>query len=122
MEDVAQLCPRVIVIDQGKLVYDGALGRARLADTTRQARGLPLRAQSKDNELSTFGKVVRHSAAESVLDVHKDAVNRVITQALATLPVTDLTVESPPLEEVMSELFARGREARTRPKTEGDTS
>ena len=52
---------------------------------------------------------MRHDAGESVLDVHKDAVNRVVTQALAQLPVSDLTVENPPLEEVMSELFARHR-------------
>ena len=54
---------------------------------------------------------MRHGTAETVLDVHKDAVNGVVTRALASLPVTDLTVENPPLEEVMSELFARGRDS-----------
>jgi ABC-2 type transport system ATP-binding protein len=46
-----------------------------------------------------------------VLDVHKELVNGVVTRALSQLPVSDLTVENPPLEEVMSELFARGRGA-----------
>ena len=36
----------------------------------------------------------------------QDAVNAAVSRALATLPVKDLTVENPPLEEVMSELFA----------------
>jgi ABC-2 type transport system ATP-binding protein len=36
-------------------------------------------------------------------------VNSVVGRALATLPVMDLNVENPPLEEVMSELFARSR-------------
>jgi ABC-2 type transport system ATP-binding protein len=57
---------------------------------------------------------VRHGAGESVLDVHKEDVNRVVGQALARLPVSDLTVENPPLEEVMSELFARGKAAAAR--------
>jgi ABC-2 type transport system ATP-binding protein len=47
-----------------------------------------------------------------VLQVDKDQVNATIARALASLPVKDLTVENAPLEEVMSEVFSRGREAR----------
>jgi ABC-2 type transport system ATP-binding protein len=111
MEDVARLCPRVIVIDRGKLVYDGTLDE--LVTRIRPDKRIVLRfARPVDRrDLAAFGRVVRHGAGESALDVHKDAVNRVVGQALAQLPVSDLTVESPPLEEVMSELFARGRAA-----------
>jgi ABC-2 type transport system ATP-binding protein len=111
MEDVAQLCPRVIVIDKGRLVYDGALDE--LVARIRPGKRVILRFSSlvDEHDLASLGRLVRHDASESVLDVHKDAVNRVVTQALARLPVSDLTVENPPLEEVMSELFARGRPA-----------
>jgi ABC-2 type transport system ATP-binding protein len=57
-------------------------------------------------ELETLGKVVRHDDGEAVLRVPQAAVNETVTRALASLPVSDLTVENPPLEEVMSELFA----------------
>ncbi len=110
MEDVAQLCPRVIVIDKGKLVYDGAL--EALVTRTRPDKRVVLRfsrpvAAADLESLAVHGKVIRHDAGESVLQVHKDAVNAVVGRALAELPVSDLTVENPPLEEVMSELFAR---------------
>jgi ABC-2 type transport system ATP-binding protein len=109
MEDVQRLCPRVIVIDKGLLVYDGPLDQ--LVARIRPDKRIVFRfARPVDrSDLGAFGTVVRHDAGESVLDVHKDAVNRVVTQALAQLPVSDLTVENPPLEEVMSELFARHR-------------
>jgi ABC-2 type transport system ATP-binding protein len=111
MEDVQRLCPRVIVIDKGKLVYDGAL--EELVARIRPDKRIVLRfSRAIDaSDLAGMGTVVRHDvhSGESVLDVHKDAVNRVVTQALAHLPVSDLTVENPPLEEVMSELFARGK-------------
>jgi ABC-2 type transport system ATP-binding protein len=112
MEDVARLCPRVIVIDQGKIVYDGP--RAELVTRMRPDKRVVLRfARPVDaSALAGFGRVVRHDAGESALDVHTDDVNRVVGRALAELPVSDLTVESPPLEEVMSELFARSREGR----------
>jgi ABC-2 type transport system ATP-binding protein len=109
MEDVAQLCPRVIVIDKGKLVYDGALDE--LVTRIRPDKRVVLRFSRPVDatDLAQLGQVVRHDAGESVLQVNKDAVNAVVGRALAHLPVSDLTVENPPLEEVMSELFARGR-------------
>ncbi len=109
MEDVQRLCPRVIVVDKGKLVYDGAL--EQLVTRIRPDKRVVLRfSRPVDRaDLEGLGQVVRHDAGESVLDVHKDEVNRIVTAALAKLPVSDLTVENPPLEEVMSELFARGR-------------
>jgi ABC-2 type transport system ATP-binding protein len=114
MEDVVRLCPRVIVIDHGKLVYDGPL--EELVARIRPDKRIVLRfSRPVDaSDLATFGRIVRHGAGESVLDVHKEDVNRVVGQALARLPVSDLTVENPPLEEVMSELFARGRAAAAR--------
>ena len=112
MEDVQRLCPRVIVIDKGKLVHDGPL--EELVAKIRPDKRVSLRfSRPVDRgDLAAFGTVVRHDAGESVLDVHKDQVNGVLSRALATLPVSDLTVENPPLEEVMSELFARGRDPR----------
>ncbi len=111
MEDVQQLCPRVVVIDKGKLVYDGPL--EELVARIRPDKRIVLRfSRAVDaGDLAGLGTIVHHDAhaGQSVLDVHKDAVNRVVTQALARLPVSDLTVENPPLEEVMSELFARGK-------------
>jgi ABC-2 type transport system ATP-binding protein len=107
MEDVQRLCPRVVVIGKGHLVYDGPLDR--LVAQIRPDKRVVLRfSRPVDRaDLATFGAVVRHDAGESALDVHKDALNAVVSRALATLPVSDLTVENPPLEEVMSELFAR---------------
>ena len=55
---------------------------------------------------------------QAVLLVPLETVNDAVSRALATLPVRDLTVENPPLEEVMSELFARSRAAAASPPKE----
>jgi ABC-2 type transport system ATP-binding protein len=109
MGDVEQLCPRVVLIDHGKLLYDGALDQ--LVARTRPDKRIVLRfARPVDaRDLAQLGKLVRHDPGQSVLQVHKDAVNAVVGHALAQLPVSDLLVESAPLEEVMSELFTRNR-------------
>ncbi len=60
--------------------------------------------------LARFGKVVSADAGEAVLQVPAEEVPAAVAGALAALPVLDLTVEDPPLEEVFAELFRAGRE------------
>jgi ABC-2 type transport system ATP-binding protein len=107
MDDVAALCPRVIVIDKGTLSYDGSL-----TELVRQIRPekrvvLQLERAVDPADLGLLGKVVTSTEFSAVLQVAQDKVNATVTRALATLPVKDLTVENAPLEEVMSELFAK---------------
>lgn len=112
MDDVAALCPRVIVIDKGTLSFDGAL--SGLVKRVRPEKRLTLRFAKPVTraEVEALGAVVSFAPAESSLRVEQDAVNQVVSRALATLPVQDLNVENPPLEEVMSELFSSTRKAR----------
>ena len=112
MDDVAALCPRVIVIDKGTLSYDGGLDE--LVRRVRPEKRVVLRLDRpvEEEALARLGRVVSHDIAEAVLQVPQEMVNATVTTALATLPVRDLTVENAPLEEVMSELFARRRAER----------
>jgi ABC-2 type transport system ATP-binding protein len=107
MDDVAALCPRVVVIDQGSLRYDGAL--EQLVRTTRPEKRILLKLGSPVERaaLERAGRVVEHEPARAVLQVEQSAVRGAVARALGELPVVDLTVEDPPLEEVMRELFAR---------------
>jgi ABC-2 type transport system ATP-binding protein len=109
MDDVAALCPRVIVIDKGQLSYDGGLDD--LVQRIRPEKRVVFRLEQAVDalQLEALGKVVSHDALSAVLQVPQNSVNSVVSRALTTLPVKDLTVENPPLEEVMSELFARSR-------------
>ncbi len=113
MDDVAALCPRVIVIDKGSLSFDGQLDDLRTQVRPVKRVAFRFSAPVAHAALAAMGKVVSNQPGESVLEVAADDVKDVVGRALATLPVKDLTVENPPLEEVMSELFERSRAART---------
>ena len=112
MDDVAALCPRVIVIDKGALSFDGKL--EDLVTQVRPEKRLTLRfsAPVSREQVAELGTIVKHEPAQAVLLVKQSAMNAAVAKALATLPVQDLNVENPPLEEVMSELFSRSRAAR----------
>jgi len=107
MDDVEALCPRVIVIDRGKLSYDGSL--EALVHRMRPEKRLVFQLGTPIDRalLSGMGKVVSLDAASVVLQVPQESVSETVTRALASLPVKDFTVENAPLEEVMSELFSR---------------
>ncbi|NUP08944.1 MAG: ATP-binding cassette domain-containing protein [Polyangiaceae bacterium] len=109
MEDVAALCPRVIVIDKGVLAYDGSL--EQLSRRVRPEKHVVLRFSREVDaaDLEGLGNVVTREPASVVLAVAPADVTAVVSRALARLPVEDLTVQNPPLEEVMSELFTRSR-------------
>jgi ABC-2 type transport system ATP-binding protein len=89
MDDVAALCPRVVVIDHGRLTYDGAL----------DALVRKVRPQKRVIVRLLDGKQETH-------DVPAGELQPTIAQLLQR-GVADLTVEDPPLEDVMRDLFAR---------------
>ncbi|HET8733050.1 MAG TPA: ATP-binding cassette domain-containing protein [Anaeromyxobacteraceae bacterium] len=109
MDDVLALCPRVVVIDHGRLIYDGDL--RRLSREVRPEKRVLVRLGQpvQEAELARFGDVVSSLDGQAVLRVPGDEVAGVVGRLLASLPVVDLTVEEPPLEDVMKELFAAGR-------------
>jgi ABC-2 type transport system ATP-binding protein len=115
MEDVAALCPRVIVIDKGRLIYDGDL--KALVHQIRPGKRITIHlSQPADPErMARLGTVASQTGEQVVLTVPGARVSEVLRDALATLPVLDLAVEDPPLEEVMRELFEKAGAAREQP-------
>ncbi len=111
MDDVLALCPRVVVIDRGRLIYDGDL--RTLSREVRPDKRVVVRLGNPvpEMELSRFGTLLSHADAQAVFRVPGDQVASVVGRLLSSLPVTDLTVEEPPLEEIMSELFQGRRGA-----------
>jgi len=108
MDDVAALCPRVLVIDHGHLIYDGSL--TELVRRVRPDKRVLLRLSRpvEARDLQRLGTLVSQTDAQAVLQVSQTELQGAVQRALAQLPVVDLTVEDPPLEDVMRELFQRG--------------
>jgi ABC-2 type transport system ATP-binding protein len=110
MADVSALCPRVIVIDQGVLRFDGTLGD--LVRRTRPYKQIDL-SLARPYDEATFaehGEIKSHTPARVVLRVDQDKTSRVMAQLLARVEVTDVTVSDPPLEEIMADVFVANSE------------
>jgi ABC-2 type transport system ATP-binding protein len=114
MDDVVALCPRVIVIDRGVLIHDGDLRELvrRVKPHKRVAITLAPDAAADpgkvDAALAKLGMVERKDGVRVVIQLRESELATAVPFLLANVPVADLTIEDPPLEDVMRELFARG--------------
>ena len=105
MADVEALCRRVIVIHHGRLLFDGSLGALVGQFAAYKTIGVTLDDPAID--LAVYGEVMGRDEGRVLLRVHKADASRVTARLLADLPVNDLTVEEPPIEDVIERVFAQ---------------
>src|SRR6266699_2329617 len=110
MQDVTALASRVLMINRGRLLYDGALEAlvARIARTKRIE--LVLADGVTAEALAAFGAVKEFRFPNPVLEVPREDAAATSARLLAALPVADLSIEDPPIEDVIRVAFARGVE------------
>jgi ABC-2 type transport system ATP-binding protein len=109
MADIQELCERVIVINKGKKIYDGALDRLEAGSGARKKiiKFLPQDpAAFPATWTSRHGIATRSDEGQFTLSVPTDAVIAVSQEILSAGPVADITIEDVPLEDVIAELFA----------------
>ena len=105
MKDVEALCDRVVVIHHGQLLFDGNL--ARLVARFSPHKTIALDLEQEGMDLSAYGEVVSTDGSRVTLLVPKEETAKITGQLLADLPVIDLTVEEPSIEEVIEQVFAQ---------------
>ena len=113
MQDVLALCPRVIIIDKGQLLFDGALDA--LVKSVRPGKRIVLKLSKPVDraDASRLGEVIELESARLVLQVASESLQATVGAVLSRLPVADMVVEDPPLEDVLRELFERSRNGAT---------
>jgi ABC-2 type transport system ATP-binding protein len=105
MADVEALCRRVIIIHHGKTLYDGDL--SMLVRNFTAHKTIVLQVKDCQVDLSSYGEVESCQDGQFTLRVPKNEVARVTERLLTDLPVIDLVVEDPPIEEVIERVFAQ---------------
>jgi ABC-2 type transport system ATP-binding protein len=105
MADVTALCKRVIVIHRGKLLYDGGLDA--LADRIAPFKLIRLDTETAETaaRAEQYGELVERQENKVTLRVPRADTSSVVSRLLSELPVVDLTVEDPPIEEVIDQIF-----------------
>ncbi len=107
MNDVEELCKRVIIIDEGQILYDGSLEKIveryapdkMVSLTTSEALDL--------TRLGKFGRIASHNRTSAKIEIPRKEVSSVMGRLLAQIPVIDLAIEELPIEEIIRRVFLK---------------
>jgi ABC-2 type transport system ATP-binding protein len=108
MADVTALTSRVLIINRGRLLYDGELSElvARIAPIKRIE--LVLSEAVSRTQLEQYGSVAQYAPPSATIEVPRESATSASAQLLADLAVADLSIQDPPIEEVIRIAFGEG--------------
>jgi ABC-2 type transport system ATP-binding protein len=106
MADVTALCERIIIIHHGQLKYDGGINDLSRKIAPFKLIGVRL-AEVNSHDLTKYGTPVKNEedGEKQYIQVRAEEVTRVTSGLLADLPVHDITITDPPIEDVIEQAF-----------------
>jgi ABC-2 type transport system ATP-binding protein len=109
MADIHELCERVIIIDHGKLFFDGKL--SEIVDRFANFKLVTIQCNNADKlsaeKLFSYGEVVEKDSTSIKLKVKRDRVIPACKALLDELPVSDIDIQEVPIEDVIRKIFSR---------------
>lgn len=109
MEDVKELCKRVIIIDKGRIIYDGSLSKITQKFATNKKITLVLAKEIDLKSLAQVTEIKEVEFPQVILNVPRNKVSQVTAKLLQKFPVADLNIEEEQIEDVIRKIFS-GRE------------
>jgi len=105
MDDVKELCQRVIIIDKGKLIFDGQLSEITEKYADHKIISVIFSKDVDPKKLEQIGEVRSYSFPKAVFAVKRGAVSVAAAELLQHYPIADLNIEEVPIEDVIREVF-----------------
>lgn len=107
MNDIEALCRRMVLINRGKIMFDGDLNRVNDLFSATKILRLQLSEELPETALAQFGVVKACEGVEATLEIPRERVKAVASEILNSLPVVDFTMEDIPVEEGIALLYTR---------------
>lgn len=110
MDDIAEVCERVIVINDGRIIYDDSMRTLnKQYSDVRYARMEFADNLPTQKYLQKYGELVSFDNAVAVLGIDKANVMKVASRISDAYPLQDITIEQVPLEVIISDLYSKKR-------------
>ena len=110
MADIQELCERIIIIDHGRIFFDGRL--EEVVDRFADSKLITIQCDHADRypaeKLRSYGDLMESATGTIKLKVRRDRVIPVCKALLDELPVTDIDIQEVPIEEVIRLIFSSG--------------
>lgn len=106
MEDVKELCKRVIIIDKGRLLFDGDLQEIVEKYAPDKLLSITFDKYVDVRELAKIGEVKKFEFPNVLIAVKREKTSRKASQLLAQFSVDDLNIEEPDIEDIIRKVFS----------------
>lgn len=110
MKDIEDLCDRSIIINKGKLIYDGKISEIQSAFQRKKRMKISLSELLAREQFETLGSIKEYNGYDVVLEVENERFKEIAHLVLEQYPVQDLTIEDIPLEEGISLMYQKGEQ------------
>lgn len=107
MNDIEDLCKRVIIINRGKLAYDGDLSHVNDLFSKNKIVKLNFEKVVAEKDLKKFGEVKAYEGLSTTLEINKQSLKEKLKQMLEILPIIDFNIEDIPIEEGIAYLYQK---------------
>lgn len=107
MADIEDLCKRTVVINEGKVVYDGMLNAVNDLLDAKKIIKVKFTSPVDEKDLNEYGIVREFNENEAVLEVDKKDLSSSSSKILDRLPILDFTAEDIPLEQGIEILYQK---------------
>jgi ABC-2 type transport system ATP-binding protein len=119
MQDIEELAKRVIIIDHGKIFFDGPLHE--IIDRFSHDKLVSLTfAERASRDFSAFGEVVEQTPVSVELKVPRAQVTEISRRLLETCHVSDINVQEIPVEDVIRQVFGEQRSRKSEERRESE--
>lgn len=105
MGDVKELCKRIIIIDKGKIVFDGDLQEIVDKYADHKILSIVFSKEIDPKKLEKIGLVKDYDFPRATISIKREAASLAAAELLQHFPVADLNVEEVPIEEIIREVF-----------------
>nr|WP_245252547.1 ATP-binding cassette domain-containing protein [Paenibacillus sediminis] len=107
LEDIKELCDRLLVIDKGQMLYDGQTNQIVNKLSLHKFITVSFKQRvSPERIVALGGTIVTEQLLKMVIRVPRNNVTRLAGEMLNMLPVEDLTIEDPSIEDVIENVYS----------------
>ena len=109
MGDVKELCKRVIIIDKGTILYDGLLAKLQEKFAPYKVISVDFSKEVKKDALQAIGEIKEQAGIHAIIHIPANEAAGRVSKLLDKFPVEDLTIEEPPIEDIIRDVFSEGK-------------
>lgn len=105
MGDVEELCKRVIIINHGKILFDGLLSELIKEHAPYKVISLVLKDHINPKKLEGLGQVISFEYPKLVINAKNSETNEIVAKLFKNLSIEDITIEDPDIEDIIRDIF-----------------